>query len=449
MVFRVLACAIVIGAAFLVRAQEALHRTLLPPNSGRPAVSRSGQPTVEIPTYQGGPTIETPTDQHSVARSGQPTVEIPTYQGGPTIETPTDQHPVARSSQPTVETPTYQRGPAIETPTDQGKLTIEAQSKSGVALPQSAWLDLRQNAAANSNAQSAPDWVEALAMTPAPSTSSAAGKTVFRIRTAHPPGDYQVLFFRLLFDDKAEARPEVVAWDESGTQVLRSGELGSGVGLPSSDSVMIPMNGISTLDIEVPGDGKTIRGAYLDWMTSNDVVHPLSAEHRDLIREPFSLMPPLHSPAQDTEQFGTVTATLAAETIRIGPSLQQGAAFQFGMEAQPLLALLTFEVASPRIDSPPEVYVNGEDVGAATLTLPELADPAYRGEMESLLKEMHFQYTGWLRGQKLIPVSNLKVGTNDVTILSGSATSTSAIRGTQVQLKYLWEKSDYLLQTNH
>jgi hypothetical protein len=67
--------------------------------------------------------------------------------------------------------------------------------------------------------------------------------------------------------------------------------------------------------------------------------------------------------------------------------------------------------------------------------------------MESLLKEMRFQYTGWLRAQKLIPVSNLKVGTNDVTILSGSATPTSAIRGTQIQLKYLWEKSDYLLQT--
>jgi len=36
-----------------------------------------------------------------------------------------------------------------------------------------------------------------------------------------------------------------------------------------------------------------------------------------------------------------------------------------------------------------------------------------------------------------------------VIILSGSATSTSAIRGTQVQLKYLWEKSDYLVQTDH
>src|SRR6266705_1000480 len=330
-----------------------------------------------------------------------------------------------------------------------GRLPKRESDASTKNTAESAWIDLRQHPPANSRPQSAPRWVEAVSMAPTVEINGASAKTVFRIRIAHPPGDYQVLFFRLFFDDNSDARPELVAWDELGTQELRSGELGSGVGLPTSDSIIIPMSGIVTLDIEVPGDGKTIRGAYLDWMTSSDVVHPLSAEHRDVIREPFSLMPPLHSPAQDTEQFGTVTATLAAETIRIGPSLQQGAAFQFGMEAQPLLALLTFEVASPRIDSPPEVYVNGEDVGAATLTLPELADPGYRGEMGSLLKEMHFQYTGWLRAQKLIPVSNLKVGTNDVIIISGAATSTSAIRGTQVQLKYLWEKSDYLLQTDH
>jgi len=284
-------------------------------------------------------------------------------------------------------------------------------------------------------------------MGPTVEINGASAKTIFRIRIAHPPGDYQVLYFRLFFDDNSNARPELVAWDELGTQVLRSDELGSGVGLPTSDSVMIPMNGISVLDVEVPGDGKTIRGAYLDWMTSSEVVHPVSAEHRDVIPEPFSSLAPLHAPDQDLEHFGTVTATLASDTVPVGSDAQRGAVFQFGIESQPLLALLTFEVASPRIDSPPEVYVNGEDIGAATFTLPELADPAYRGQMESLLKEMRFQYTGWLRTQKLIPVSNLKVGTNDVTILSGSATPTSAIRGTQIQLKYLWEKSDYLLQT--
>src|SRR5712692_6091387 len=317
----------------------------------------------------------------------------------------------------------------------------------GQSAPESAWLDLRQQPPSHSTTQSAPNWVEAVNMTPAASTNG--GKTVFRIRTAHPPGDYQVLFFRLFFDDKSDTRPELVAWDESGTEVLRSGALGSGIDLPSSDSVMIPMQGIAAIDIEVPGDGKTVRGAYLDWMTSSDVVHPLSAEHRDVIPEPFSSMPPLHAPAQDSEQFGTVAATLAAEAIRVGPSLQQGAAFEFGMESQPLLALLTFEVASARIDAPPEVYLNGEAIGPVTLTLPELADPGYRGQMESLFKEMHFQYTGWLRAQKIVPVANLKVGTNDVIVLSGTGTSTSAIRGTQIQLKYLWDKSDYLLQPGH
>jgi hypothetical protein len=320
-------------------------------------------------------------------------------------------------------------------------------AKLGEPLPASAWLDLRQNAPGNSTPQTAPRWVESVTMAPPQTTAGAAPKTVFRIRVAQPSPDYQVLFFRLFFDDKPEQRPELIVWDESGTQVLRSGELGSGVGLPSSDAVMIPMSGVSAIDIEVPGDGKTVRGAYLDWMTSSEVVHPLNAEHRDVIPEPFSSMPPLHPPAQDAEQFGTVTATLAAETILIGPSVQQGAAFQFGLEAQPLLALLTFEVASPRIDAPPEIYVNGEDVGPVTLTLPELADPGYRGEIKSLVRGMHFQYTGWLRAQKIVPVASLKTGTNDLTVLSGATTTTSAIRATQIQLKYLWDKSDYQLRT--
>lgn len=310
---------------------------------------------------------------------------------------------------------------------------------------ESAWLDLRQNAPAHSKPQAAPNWVEAVSLVPG-QMPDGSPKAIFRIRVARPVGDYHILFFRLFFDDRADARPELVCWDESGTQVLHSGALGAGIGLASSDSEMIPMNGVSVIDVEVPGDGKGIRGAYLDWMTSSEVVHPVSAEHRDLIPEPFAALQPLHAPEHDVEQFGTVTATLAADTIPIGPDVPQAAAFQFEMEARPLVALLTFDVASPRIDSPPEIYVNGEDLGPANLVLPELADPGYRGEMESMVKDMQFQYTGWLRAQKIIPVANLKAGTNDIMVLSGAATSTSAIRSTQIQLKYLWEKSDYQLR---
>jgi hypothetical protein len=309
---------------------------------------------------------------------------------------------------------------------------------------ESAWIDLRQQSPTNSHPQSAPAWVEAVNM-----NSDGAGKTIFRMRVSAPSTDVQMMFVRLFFDDNDKARPEIVAWDESGTQVIRSGALGSGIGLPSSDSVIVPMKGISTVDVEVPGDGKNVRAAYLDWMTSSEVVHPANAEHRDVIPEPFSSLPPLHSPDQDKENFGTVTATLANEAVAMGPDFAHGATFQFGIESAPLMALLTFEVASPWVDSPPEVFVNGDDVGPATLTLPELADPAYRGEMEQLIKEMHFQYTGWIRAQKLIPVNSLKVGANDVMVVAGPGTSASAIRGTQVQLKYPWEKLDYTLKTSH
>src|SRR5204863_686637 len=191
------------------------------------------------------------------------------------------------------------------------------------ATPESAWLDLRQNTSRHSTPQNVPPWVDAVTLFPAQATGDTMPKSVFRIRVTRPSPDYQVLFLRLFFHDKPGQQPELIAWDESGTHVLRSGALGSGINLPSSDSAIIPMTGASTVDIEVPGDGKTVRGAYLDWMMSSDVIHPLAAERRDVIPEPFSSIPPLHSADQDTEQFGTVTATLAAETIQIGPDIQE------------------------------------------------------------------------------------------------------------------------------
>src|SRR5213082_515304 len=315
-------------------------------------------------------------------------------------------------------------------------------------LPSSAWLDLRQTMSRNSKTQEAPAWVEALTLLPAETTETGGtSKSIFRIRVAQPSSDYHVLFFRLFFDDKQNQQPELIAWDESGTHILRSVALGVGMNLPSSDSVLIPMTGASAIDIEVPGDGKTIRAAYLDWMTTSEVAHPVNAEHRDVIPEPFSSAPALHAPPEDVENFGTVTATLAPDPIRIDGETRENAVFQFPIEAQPLTALLTFEIANPAIDAPPEVFVNGQNIGPVALTLPDLADPGYRGESEPLTTEMHFNYTGWVRAQKIVPATILKVGANDLVITNAAGTSASAIRATQIQLKYIWDKSDYLLRT--
>jgi hypothetical protein len=307
-----------------------------------------------------------------------------------------------------------------------------------------AWIDLRQNAKPGA-VQSVPKWVEAVTFI-SPDAQTNTAPSVFRIRLAKPSGRASVLFFRLFFNDQTSARPEIVAWDESGSQLLRSGPLGTGIDLESSESVMIPMHGITTIDVEVPGDGNSVRGAYLEWMSSSEMAHPPSAGSQDVIPEPFAATLALHAPAQDSEEFGTVTALLSADSIRIASTSSEAAVFEFGLESQPLLALITFEIASPRIDSPPEVIANGENVGPASLVLPGLADPGYRGEMRNIVSQMQFQYTGWIRAQRIVPVSALHAGTNNITIINGPNAAGAVIRATQIQLKYLWDKSDYILK---
>lgn len=319
-------------------------------------------------------------------------------------------------------------------------------SQSAAAAPESAWIDLRQNEAAHSKLQAAPAWVESVTFSPSDPHAQNSGKSVFRLRLARPNEDCQLLLVRLYFDDLPNEQPELVAWDESGSQILRSGSLGQGGGLATSSSTVVPMIGVNTVDIEVPGDGRSVRGAYLDWMKTGQVMRPIHAEQKKLATDPFGGPAALQTSEDDKEVFGTITAPLTTEIVPMGSSLQSAAAFQFGLEAQPLIALLTFEVESPQVEAPPEIYVNGEDIGPAALVLPDLADPAYRGLSLSLLQTMKFQYTGWVRAQKIVPASLLKAGTNDVMVLAGAGTSASAVRQTQIQLKYLWDKSDYLLE---
>ena len=80
--------------------------------------------------------------------------------------------------------------------------------QTGYAQPaaDSAWVDLRQQPAANSRPQSAPNWVEAVNM-----TANGTGKTIFRIHVSAPSPETQVMFVRLFFDDND--KPERVLND--------------------------------------------------------------------------------------------------------------------------------------------------------------------------------------------------------------------------------------------
>src|ERR1041384_7383120 len=93
-------------------------------------------------------------------------------------------------------------------------------SQSAAAAPDSAWLDLRQNSPTHSKIQAAPSWVESISFVPAKADTPGQTKSVFRIRLTRPNDECQLLLFRLYFDDQPDQQPELIAWDESGTQLL-------------------------------------------------------------------------------------------------------------------------------------------------------------------------------------------------------------------------------------
>src|ERR1700758_4093526 len=91
----------------------------------------------------------------------------------------------------------------------------------GAPVSGNAWVDLRQSAKPGA-VQNVPAWVEAVTFTPADTQTDPAALSVFRIRLAKPDRHSTILFFRLFFNDQTAAHPEIVVWDESGSQVLRS-----------------------------------------------------------------------------------------------------------------------------------------------------------------------------------------------------------------------------------
>ena len=154
----------------------------------------------------------------------------------------------------------------VETPFIRGQEALPPQgtqllkpSQSAATAPESAWLDLRQNNPAHSKVQDAPAWVESISFTPAKANSESAAKSVFLIRLSRPNDDCQLLLFRLYFDDLPNEQPELVAWDESGSQVLRSGSLGQKTGLATSSTTIVPMIGVTAIG-SVPPPSAAIVG---------------------------------------------------------------------------------------------------------------------------------------------------------------------------------------------
>jgi len=345
-------------------------------------------------------------------------------------------------------------------------------------IPYTALLDFPALQHPAASKPSLPIWLESVQIIPAetasestPAEDPAQGlpevktlpHTVYRIRLRSMPGLNDQILLRLFFDDLPTAHPSVTAWSEIGEQRFASQPLGAGLGLPASESLSIPTQGVDYLDIDVPGDGTNVRKALLTTLQKT-VVHtaldfaPAPAKETPVV-DPFGNAAPQPTQENDAYLFGRVRATLEAGVIKLSPPTavaastgadapsdtpapQTSVTFEFNLEAAPLLAFVAMDILGADPAAPLQAWVNDKPLGPVTAQFPDLADPAYVGLVRPL-EEMRFRYAGWLHGQVILPGSALRVGTNTLTLQLPADATPAAIRAIELQLKHNWRILDY------
>ena len=347
-----------------------------------------------------------------------------------------------------------------------GAARASAQELRGQPSPLTAWLDLRP-APPGAPPQTTPSWIESFDFIPAqpgavkpstmavnPAIESGVGqgvdrsRSVFRIRLQQPAtATVNELQVRVFFDDaEASAQPFVSVWNEIGTELMRSNPLGQGLGLPSSETLTVPMSGVDYLEISAPGDGTQVRGVFLSWLEQTRVLQPVDFRSHEAVREPFHILSSNRQQRHDSYLYGVVTASLqGADPIVLKPASAPSVTFEFQLEHQPLVAVISYEVLGATMGVAPSVSLNQRLQGPSELHLPDLADPGYRGQQAEAATQMSFRYTGWVHAQKVIPAEMLAAGLNSLTLSLSEGSDSVAIRSLDIQLKYNWEKLDYVL----
>lgn len=322
--------------------------------------------------------------------------------------------------------------------TDSAPLTEEI-------TPFSVWLDFNVLALPGSASPALPVWFESFHQSSVPATGAEPPKTTFRLRLRRMPTLHRELLLRVYFDDLPEMQPVVTAWSETGAERFRSPALGTGVGLPTSQSVVIPLDGADYLDIEVPGDGSSIRGAFTSslkeatTLRANDFLAPAD------LTDPFGATPYLVSDDGDKKLFGRVKALIDPGIVRFSQADGTSAQWPFEIAQQPLVTVVSFEVLNADLTSPPVVIANDGEPIFASVHWPDLADPGFRGEARSLEPSMRFQYTGWLKAQAVIPGHLLHSGLNKITVGMSEDSGPIAVRNVELQLKQNWKHFDYII----
>jgi hypothetical protein len=329
-------------------------------------------------------------------------------------------------------------------------LSVAAVCAAQEALPEqpapfSVWLDFPSLSRPGAADPALPIWFEALQTHRKSAEGGEPPKTIYRLRLRRLPSLQREMLLRVFFDDVPEMHPVVRTWTETGKERFHSPPLGSGVGLPTSESVIIPLEGADYIDLEVPGNGSNVRGVHAASLKEVTVRQTLDFRVAPEVIAPFGNMAFAAPTTDDSKLYGRVQAALDPEPVRLSPAESPSSEYQFELVTQPLVAVVTFEVLNADLSAPPAVIVNEAAPVFVNIQWPDLADPGFRGEARGAEANLRFQYTGWLSGQIVIPGNVMRTGLNKITIALSEGSGPVAIRNVELQLKQNWKHFDYIL----
>lgn len=309
--------------------------------------------------------------------------------------------------------------------------------------PFSTFIDLQAAASGGSGQKSLPIWFESVGKITGAGDHFASQKTTYRIRFRRFGALNAQLQIRLFFSDLPGYQPVVTGWAETGAEHFRSSPLGTGLGLPTSESLIVPGENLDYLEVSCPGDGKNVRGIFLATLKKFEGFRALDYATPEPLVDPFGNLPPVEPQIEDRYLYGRVKAALEPGTLVLTPADARTVAWHCEIDAVPMLAVASFEVLDADPLSPPVLIINGRAIGPASVFLPDLADPGFQATVRPGSSMTRFQYNGWLRAQVTIPPSALRGGLNTIVLRVDNRFRPVAVRAVELQLKHHWQHLDY------
>jgi len=225
------------------------------------------------------------------------------------------------------------------------------------------------------------------------------------------------------------------SWTETGTQVYHSEPFGSQEEA-ATETLFASIEGADYLEIDIPGDGSRLKGLFASAMRYNKVLQAVdfnAAPIADAFGNSVSTLPPR---AEDRYLWNRVEAPLDAGPFTVTAGRPQ--AIEFELASQPTCAIIAFEVRNVVPDMPPVLQLNEADLSPVSLSLPDLADPAWHSRDEPATQagvSSTLHYTGWIRVQQFLPGSVLQKGKNLLQLAQPIEGESVEIRRVELQLR--------------